>query len=111
MQEGSTEEEEIKQQPSMKVMKDVTRKIRLKGRVDASSSWWVSELLAADCEKAWLHAGLEDIMQKWYDWLCEMKKKDEVTKLEEVHQRRVSQMIKSVDGSAGLLRRITMPTA
>ena len=35
----------------------------------------VSELLAADCEKAWLHEGLEDTMQKWYDKLEEMKKK------------------------------------
>ena len=35
----------------------------------------------------------------------------EVNKLEEVHQRKVSQMIKSADGSAGLLHRITKPTA
>ena len=37
----------------MKVMKDMTRKIRSKGRMDANNSWSVSELLAADCEKAW----------------------------------------------------------
>ena len=40
-----------------------------------------------------------------------MKKKDEVNKLEEAHQRKVSQMIKSAGGSAGLLHRITKPTA
>ena len=54
-------------------MKDMTRKISTKDRMDANNSWWVSELLAADCEKAWLHAGWEDTMLKWYDWLCEMK--------------------------------------
>ena len=70
MQEGSTQEEEMKQQQRMKVMKDTTRQIRAKGRMDANSSWWVSELLAADCEKAWLQSGWEEMrMQKWYDWL------------------------------------------
>ena len=34
------------------------------------------------------------------------KKKDEVKTLDEVHQRKASQMIKSADGSAGLLHRI-----
>ena len=65
-------------------MKDMTKKIRSKGRMDANNSWWVSGLLAADCEKAWLHAGLEDTMQKWCDWLGEMKKKDERKKMEEL---------------------------
>ena len=56
--------------------------------MEANNSWWVSKLLAAGCEKAWLEAGWEDTMQKWYDWLREMKK-NEVKKLEEVHQRNV----------------------
>ena len=47
IQEGSTEEEEMKQQQRMKVMKDMGRKIRAKGRKDANNSWWVSEFLAA----------------------------------------------------------------
>ena len=47
MQEGSTEEEEMNQQQRMKAMKDMTRKTKAKGRMDASNSWWVSELLAA----------------------------------------------------------------
>ena len=75
MQEGQTEEEEMRQQQRMKVMKDMTRKNRAKGRMDANSSWWVSQLLAADCEKAWLHSGWEDTMQRWYDWLYVMKKR------------------------------------
>ena len=50
-------------------------------------------------------------MQKWYEWLCEMKKKDEGNRMEEKHQKEVGQMIKSVDGSAGLLHKITLPTA
>ena len=57
MKEGLTEEEEMKQQQRIKVMKDKTRKIKANGRMDANSSRWVSELLAADCEKARLQAG------------------------------------------------------
>ena len=36
-------------------MKDMTKKIRSKERMDAHNRWWVADLLAADCEKAWLH--------------------------------------------------------
>ena len=92
------------------IMKDLTKKIRSEGRVDAKNRWWVSELLAADCEKAWIHAGWEDTMQKWYKWLEEMQKKDEKEKLEEMHQKKVEQMIKSAEGSAGRLHKITNPT-
>ena len=51
MHEGQTEKEEMRQQQRMRVMKDMTKKIRAKGRMDANHSyhsWWVSELLAAD---------------------------------------------------------------
>ena len=51
-----TEEEEMKQQQRMAIIQDLTRKIRSKGRMDAKNRWWVAELLAADCEKAWIHA-------------------------------------------------------
>ena len=75
MHEDSTEGEEMKRQQRMK--------IRSKERMDADNRWWVAELLAADCEKAWLNAGWEDTMQKTcYDWLEEMKKKDERKKME-----------------------------
>ena len=110
-QEESAEEEEMKQQQRMKIMKDLTQKIRSKGRMDAESRWWVAELLAADCEKAWIHPGWEDTMQKWYEWLEKMKKEDEKEKMEERHQQKVTQMIKSAEGSAGLLHKITKPTA
>ena len=66
-------------------------------------------MLAADCERAWLHAGWEDAMQKWFEWLEEITKKDERKKMEEVHQQRVSQMIKSADGSAGSCTRSRSP--
>ena len=89
----------MKQQQRMKVVKDMIRKIRAKGRKDANSSSWASEPLAVDCEKAWLHAEWEDIMQKWYGWFCEMKRKDKAKRMEEEHQKQVSQMIKSADGS------------
>ena len=37
MKVGSTEEEEMKQQQTMKVIKDMTRKIKAKGRMDANN--------------------------------------------------------------------------
>ena len=55
----------------------------------------VAELLAADCENARLHPGEEETIQKWYAWLEKMKKEDEKRKMEEVHQQRVTQKIKS----------------
>ena len=58
----------MKHQQRMVIMKDVTKKIRSKGRMDAGSRWCVSELLAADCGKPWLHPGWEVTMQKWYGW-------------------------------------------
>ena len=101
-QEESTEEEEMKQQQRMMIIKNLTKKIRSEGRMDAKKIWWVSELLAADCGKAWVHTGCEYIMQKWYKWLEETKKRDEKEKMEEMHQHKVAQMIKSAEGSAGL---------
>ena len=44
MHEDSTEEEEMKPQRRMNIMKDMT----------AENRWCFAELLAADCEKAWL---------------------------------------------------------
>ena len=66
MQEDSTEGEEMRRQQRMKVMKDMTKKIRSRCRMDAENRWWVTELLAAACEKAWVHPGREETMQKWY---------------------------------------------
>ena len=37
----------------------------------------VTEILATDCEKAWIHTGWKDTMQKWYEQLEYMKRKDE----------------------------------
>ena len=39
-QEDLTEGEKIKRQERMKTMKDMTKKIRSKGRMDAESRWW-----------------------------------------------------------------------
>ena len=55
-------------------------------------------MLAADCEKAWIHTGRENTT--WYYWLEDMKKKDEKDKMEEIHQKKVEQMIKSTEGNA-----------
>ena len=54
---------------------------------------------------------MEDTMQGWSEWLDEMKKKDEKEKMEEMHQHKVAQMIKSAEGSAGLLYKISKGTA
>ena len=79
--------------------------------MDAENRCWVSELLAADCERAWTHTGWEDILQKWCKWLEETTKRDEKGKMEELYQHKVAQMMKSAEGSAGLLYKITEPTA
>ena len=67
--------------------------------------------MAADREKAWIHAGWEDTKQKWFEWLEEMKKEGRGRKMERMHQHKVAQMIKSAQGSAGLLHKISQPTA
>ena len=39
-----------------------------------------------------------------------MKNKDEQENMEEIHQHKVAQMIKSAEGGAGLLHKIPKPT-
>ena len=41
------------------------KKISSIGRMDAENRWWVAELLAVNCEKAWLHPEEEETTQKW----------------------------------------------
>ena len=108
MQAGTTEEK-VKQEQRLKTMTDMLRKIKAKSRMDANKSWWVSELLAADCKKAWLRPAL-DTEQQWHSWLHEMKKMDEEKRTEEEHPKLVSQMIANAEGGASLLHRITKPT-
>ena len=67
-------------------------------------------LVGRGAAKAWAHTGWEDTMQKSYEWVEYMKRKDEKEKMEEMHQRKVEKMIKSAEGSAGLLHKITKPT-
>ena len=50
-------------------------------------------------------------MQRSYNLLHEMQKKDEEKEKEEEHQKLASRMIASVEGGTGLLRKITKPTA
>ena len=64
--------------------------------MDAESRLWVSELLAADCEKVWIHPGWKDTLQKWYNWWEEMKKKDRKEKMDEMHQHKVAQIAHSM---------------
>ena len=51
-------------------------------------------------------------VQQWYNWLFEVKEKDEEKRMEVEHQKIVSRMIDSAQGGgAGLLHKITEPTA
>ena len=51
-------------------------------------------------------------MGRYYaEVLEDLKKKDEKEKMEEMHLKKVEQMIKSAEGNAGLLHKITKPTA
>ena len=50
-------------------------------------------------------------MQKWYEWLEHEKKKDEKKNVEDMHQHKVEQMIRSAEGSAGLLHNVSKPSA
>ena len=70
----------MKQQQRMAIMKDLMKKMRSEGRMDAKNRWWVTEILATDCEKVRIHAGWEDAIQKWHELLQYMKKKDEKDK-------------------------------
>ena len=72
---------------------DPIKKIKSKGWMDSKNRWWVAELLAKDCEKAWTHTGWEDTMQEWYEWLEYIEK-----------------IIKNAKGSAGLHHKITKST-
>ena len=47
----------MKQQQKMAIMKDLIKKTISTGRMDAKNRWWVAELLAKDCEKAWANTG------------------------------------------------------
>ena len=88
--------------------RQMIRKIKAKGRIDANNSkWWVSDywMLLARRRGFIMH------MQQWHNWLHEMKKKDEEKRRLEEHQKLVSRMIASADGGAGLLHKITKPTA
>ena len=79
--QGKQEEQTVEEQHQiMATMRDLIKKIRSKGSMDAQNRWCVAELPAKWCEKAWTHSGREDTMQNWYEWLEYMKKKDEKEK-------------------------------
>ena len=55
-------------------------------------SWWVSELLVADCLKARLRPEWADTMQEWYNWLHE-ETQDEKKRREKQRKKLVPRMI------------------
>ena len=74
-------------------MKDLTRKSG------------VSALLAADCEKAWIHTVWEDTIAEMEKVVGGDEKERRDRKMEEMHQNNVAHTIKSAEGSAGLVQK------
>ena len=106
MQEGSTEEEEMKQEQRLKAVKDMIRKNRMQATVGGLLSCWLPTAKKCGSIREW-----EDTVQKWNDWLCEMKKKDAAKKMEEEHWKKVSRMIKRAEWKCRFLHNITKPMA
>ena len=106
MHDDSTEGEEMKRQQRRKVMKDMTKKIRLKGRMDADNRWWVGGRLRESVAPS--RRGRNRV--KMVCLVGKMKREDEKRKKEEMDQQKVAQMIKSAEGSAGLVHKITKST-
>ena len=78
MQDTRHEKEEMRQLRRMKIMTNMTRKIKAKGRVDANNSWQVSELLDAGCKKSVASSGMGGYSATMAQyWLFDMKKKTE----------------------------------
>ena len=73
-------------------MKDLMKKNQIERKDGCQNRWWVSELLAKDCEEAWIHAGWEDEKKKWR---------------RRISERWIIYMIKSAEGSDGILHKIT----
>ena len=55
MQESRTGKDEMKQQQRMKIIAEMIRNIKAEGRMDANSSWRVSDRFASVCGEAWLN--------------------------------------------------------
>ena len=59
-----------------------------------------------NCQKAWIHTGWEDIMQKWKKWLEEMKRRDEKEEMTKpTPWRGGAQILKKEEEDARLLDR------
>ena len=76
-------------------MKDMTRKIRSKAWMDAENRWWVADLLAQTARRRGsTRKKKKKQCQSSIVGLENGKKEDEKRKMEEMHQQKVSQMIK-----------------
>ena len=86
----------------MVIVKDLIKKIRSKGRVDAKSllSCWRQTVR----KRGFTQDG-RILCRSGFKWLEDMKKKDEKENLEEMHEHKVAQMTKSPEGSAGLVHK------
>ena len=58
MQESQTEKEEMRQQQMIKIMTDMIRTIKSKGRMDAKNRWWSAIVTGQEVETRALHPRL-----------------------------------------------------
>ena len=96
VQAGGTEEEETQQQQKSEYHGGHDED-QGKGRKWCKNSWWVSELLAADCKERGVTQKWENTVQQWYTWLQDWEEKDG-EKMKEKHQKLVSRMISRAEG-------------
>ena len=68
-----------------------------------ANRWWVSELLAADCDEVCLNQEGEVTMQQWYKWVQANKEKNEKESMEEEHRQLVEKMKTRAEGGAAFL--------
>ena len=109
-QEESTVEEEMKQQQRMAIMKDLIKKNRSKGSTDATKSL-VGRGVACDRLRESMDPHMMGGHHAEMVGMAGIHEEERLEgKMEEMHQRKVEKMIKSADGSAELLHKITKPT-
>ena len=68
-------------------------------------------MLSADGKKSVAHPEWEDTVQRWFNSLYEVMKRNEEKRNEEEHQKLVSRIVACVGSGTGFLHTVTKPTA
>ena len=101
---GTTVEERLKQQERMRVMRGIIKRRKKVGRMDAPNNRWITELLAADCERMWLDSEGKEDMRMCKGWLFEETGTNECRRERETHQKMVGKMIVNAAGRCWVFR-------